>query len=159
MLPILPVMVLKKYVNRDVMNRDETVEEARGAGESGSTILVVDDDALLRTLTSSILRNFGYTVITAENGSDAIAKFKVLTDEVGGVILDLDMPVKNGYETLGELLDLRPELRILIASGESSPDRISELKNAGAFGFIGKPFSASDLSRLVMDMTGCIHRC
>jgi len=64
----------------------------------------------------------------------------------------MNMPLKSGYEALAELLELKPGLKILITSGESSPECINRLKESGAYGFIGKPFSAGELSKTVKDM-------
>lgn len=138
--------------NSDVMKREIVHDEIQCAVRGSGTILVVDDDAVLRNLTSSILKKNGYNVITAENGVECILKFSMIPSEIKGVILDLNMPVKNGYETLAELLELEPGLKILIASGDNSPEGIIKLIDAGAYGFIGKPFSPLDLSEKVKNM-------
>lgn len=134
------------------MKQYEKHDDIQYAVKGCGTILVVDDDVVLRSLTSCILKKDGYTVITAENGIDGISKFMMLPAEINGVVLDLNMPLKNGYETLAELLELKPGLKILITSGESSPESINRLKDSGAFGFMGKPFSVSELSERVKDM-------
>ena len=90
------------------------VELPRGQGE---TILVADDDALLRELTEHVLGEFGYRVVTAEDGEQAIAKFREADPPIDLVILDIIMPRLNGKEALQEIRRISPGCKALLVSG------------------------------------------
>jgi len=86
----------------------------RGGNE---VILVADVDALVRSLAEQTLRQFGYTVISAADGDEALARFREEQDRVDLVILDLVMPKRNGKEVFEAIRKLRPDLKVLFTSG------------------------------------------
>lgn len=117
------------------------------APQNGSgTILVVDDEPyVLKTLTS-ILGDLGYRVLPAENGHQAIERFKTASDLIDGVLLDMIMPDMNGRQVLKVLKSLRPDVKVILSSGyslnglgEYGPDTKSD-------GFIQKPYSVQQLA-------------
>ena len=81
------------------------------------TILLVEDDIGVRELTVTILSEFGYDVIQAENGCDAIEKFKAHQDRIHLVLMDMIMPKMNGREAYDEISKIRSGVRILFSSG------------------------------------------
>jgi CheY-like chemotaxis protein len=89
-------------------------EVLRGGPE---TILVAEDDGALRSLSKTILRDFGYTVIEAIDGEDAIKKFEQNKDTVSLLLCDVIMPKKNGGEVQEEIRKMAPEARIIFMSG------------------------------------------
>lgn len=96
-------------------NRGETVPTLpRGGGE---TILVAEDDGEVRTLIVSFLTRFGYNVIQAVDGENAVAKFADHHDRIGLVLLDMIMPGKNGWEVSAEITRMQPGVKILYSSG------------------------------------------
>ena len=118
------------------------------------TVLLVDDDPSIREFGQELLERYGYHVLTAESGEDAILKFDAHTGEIDMIILDLGMPGMGGYRCLTELLKMDPTARILIASGYGPVGQAQEALKAGARGFIGKPFRIEDMLvaiRKVMD--------
>ncbi|OGT98595.1 MAG: hypothetical protein A2X80_10510 [Geobacteraceae bacterium GWB2_52_12] len=80
-------------------------------------ILVAEDDAAARSLFKQVLETYGYTVIEAVDGEDAIGKFIAGKDEVKLVILDVIMPKKNGREACEAILHIRPDMKCLFTSG------------------------------------------
>jgi signal transduction histidine kinase len=109
------------------------------------TVLVAEDDASLRELTSIILESFGYTVISAEDGEDVITKFMENRGKISLVLLDMIMPKKNGKEAAETIRKVSPRIKILFASGYTMDIiKTSELAEAG-FDFIHKPFQPTDL--------------
>jgi CheY-like chemotaxis protein len=84
------------------------------------TILVADDDASLRDLAVKALDMFGYTVITAKNGSDALTRFNENKNKIDLVIMDIIMPGKNGKETFDEMRKLNPSVKAIFISGYTS---------------------------------------
>jgi len=93
---------------------DNTEETTKGGTE---TILVADDDPLVRQLSVNVLGQFGYTVITAEDGQDAIARFRESKDKIDLVILDVIMPLTNGKEAYDEIVRIRPDIKGIFISG------------------------------------------
>jgi len=120
--------------------------EAVAPGKGGTeTILIAEDDAALRKLSRIILESGGYTVITAEDGEEAITKYIENRDKIQLVILDMIMPKKNGKEAYKEIRMIRPDVRALFISGYTA-DVINkkELLDLG-MEFILKPVSTKDL--------------
>lgn len=130
-----------------------TTPEVSGIPRGGTeTILVVDDEEFVRDLSRRILSRAGYTVLAAANGREAIDIFLKKRQEISLVILDLNMPVMGGKDCLKELLDIEQEVRILVASGYSSGVMKFETGQAGAKGFVRKPFRVQDLLQQIRDV-------
>ena len=81
------------------------------------TVLIAEDDASLRSLTANLLRHFGYTVIEAVDGLDAVAKFSANRDSIRLVILDGIMPKMNGKEAWKEIKALSTGVKAIFVSG------------------------------------------
>ena len=109
------------------------------------TILVTEDDASIRTLLRVVLESFGYCVVTAVDGEDALEKFMEKRDEIQLVILDMIMPKKNGKEVSEAIRKVRPQTKILFMSGYTMDIiKTNELTEAGV-DFIHKPFPPREL--------------
>jgi two-component system cell cycle sensor histidine kinase/response regulator CckA len=113
------------------------------------TILLVDDDDLVRDLGKEILDWAGYTALTASNGLEALEIYRKEGAEISMVILDLTMPEMGGGQCLKELLAIDPRVKVIVASGYSVDGLSRELVSAGAKGFIGKPYDARQILRMV----------
>ncbi|MBI4963631.1 MAG: PAS domain S-box protein [Desulfomonile tiedjei] len=113
------------------------------------TILLVDDEQFVRELGVRILNLGGYTVLTATNGQDALEVFANNMDKISLVILDLIMPGMGGSQCLQELLKLKPELKVIIASGFSLDGPAKETVHMGAKALVNKPYRANQILRLV----------
>jgi PAS domain S-box-containing protein len=85
------------------------------------TVLVAEDDASIRQFVGSILRKFGYEVISANDGADAVEKFKANSEKIDIIVMDMIMPIKSGKEANEEIRKLRPDVKVLFMSGYS-PD-------------------------------------
>jgi PAS domain S-box-containing protein len=81
-----------------------------------ATVLVIDDEQIVRQTAKAMLERYGYTVLLAENGREGVDLFRVLSDKVGLVILDMTMPVMSGEETLRNLKLINPQVRVLLSS-------------------------------------------
>ena len=97
-------------------------------GRGTETILVAEDDPLTRSVVVSILREFGYSLIEAENGEDAVNEFKENRDAIQFLLIDLVMPKKNGREAIEEIRKICPGIRALFFSGYAA-DFIKEKQN------------------------------
>lgn len=113
------------------------------------TVLVIDDEKVIRNYTKAMLEECGYQVITAENGVIGLSLYKEKKTGIIAVLLDIVMPEKPGYETLVELKKLNPDIPVLMTSGLYSNDLIENVKKAGAADFIEKPYSIIQLSQKI----------
>jgi len=128
------------------------VDSARGH----ETILVVDDEPGLRALAKSGLRQRGFDVVAVESGEQALEILRVGEPQVDMVVLDLTMPGLSGEKVLRAIRGFRPHLPVLIVSGYATVQNQSAWVNAGAVGFVAKPYRISDLAgklREVLDRT------
>ena len=115
------------------------------------TILLVDDEEVIRELGKEILSKFGYTVLMASDGETALEIYRENKREISLVILDIIMPGMGGRICLEKLLKINPELRIIIESGYSTNGPSKEVLKAGAKGFIGKPYNINQILKSVRE--------
>jgi signal transduction histidine kinase len=124
--------------------------ELRSRDLAGSgTILVVDDEEIVRTIARNTLESWGYRVLLAENGQIAADLFGREAGEISMVLLDLTMPVMNGEQTLQRLQHIRPDVKVMLTSGYDQADAMSRFRGAGLAGFIQKPYTARQLAESV----------
>ncbi len=114
----------------------------RGRGE---TVLVVDDEADVLGILQEALERSGYQVLQARSGEEALEIFRGSNGVVELVIMDLGMPGMGGLRCLQEMLSLDPGARIIVATGYSSDGQQKHILQAGARGFIAKPYRLQEL--------------
>jgi PAS domain S-box-containing protein len=122
---------------------------AESSATASGTILVVDDDELVRRVARRMLAKAGYAVLEAENGKVALAVYEANRDQVALVLLDLSMPVMGGEETFGALRALSPGLPIVLSSGYNEHDATSRFVGRGLAGFVQKPFVMADFLGMI----------
>ncbi|KAB2921267.1 MAG: response regulator [Dechloromonas sp.] len=107
-----------------------------------ATVMIVDDNDMMRTVLRSILRGHEYDVVgEARNGIVAVEMAARLKPDV--ICLDVMMPEKNGIEALCEIKAAQPDVKIVMVTGNADPDTVQESIMNGAVGFIVKPFNAA----------------
>ncbi len=119
---------------------------------TGETILVVDDDMAVRTVTQRMLERFGYRVLIASGGAEALAVYAERPGDIRLVITDLAMPDMNGVALTRALQDQAAPVPIVVASGFVSDDEMVEidaLRSSGTVDVIHKPYSAPELLNLL----------
>jgi PAS domain S-box-containing protein len=114
------------------------------SGPSGMGVLLVDDDELIREAVVPLLEVLGYAVTAAANGTQALARLQEGL-KVDLVILDMNMPGLSGAETLPRILDLRPGLAVIMATGYSDHEVAPLLEGRTSVTSIRKPFSLKEL--------------
>ncbi len=128
--------------------KDEPVKPKGGT----ETILLAEDDDLTRDLTRTVLQKFGYTVIEAMDGEDAVARFKENIDRISLIILDVIMPKKNGKAVCEEVMQIKPDTKVLFVSGYTA----DIIHKKGIFedniNFVSKPIIPDDLARKVREL-------
>jgi PAS domain S-box-containing protein len=114
----------------------------------GETVLLADDNEMLRSLGATILRQHGYRVLLAVDGKEAVDMYQREEAAVDLVILDLTMPRLSGREALQRLLTINPQVRVLFASGYSAA-QLTDADRRRTHGFIAKPYRERDLIEAV----------
>lgn len=118
----------------------------QGLQEGTGTILIIDDEAIIRDVGSSMLQKMGYETLIAESGPKAITLFEAQHQNIKAVILDMVMPEMSGSVVFGRLQKINPDVKIIISSGYSLNADSEALMNKGCQGFIQKPFNMQTLS-------------
>ena len=109
-------------------------------------ILVIDDEESIRQITKSTLQTFGYRVLVAADGTEAVAQYATKRNDIAVVITDLVMPFMDGIATIRALRKLTPNVKIISVSGLEDDIRVHAAR-AGVDAFLSKPYSAEQLLR------------
>ena len=131
-------------------NRDVTISKpSTGKMEEGGTVLVVEDEEMLRDMAAAMLGSFGFTVLKAKDGIEALEIFGKHQSEIKFVLTDLTMPRMNGWETLTALRKLQPSIPVILASGYDLAHVMEgdhpELPQA----FLAKPYNLAALRNAI----------
>ncbi|MEX2607883.1 MAG: ATP-binding protein [Kiritimatiellia bacterium] len=118
----------------------------RGHGE---VVLVVDDEEGIRLIAQKTLERFGYRVLLAANGAEALDVYAQNGEEIAIVLTDMSMPVMDGAATLAALRKLNPRIKAIASSGLSSNEDSTSVSGAGFTHFIAKPYRADALLTLL----------
>jgi PAS domain S-box-containing protein len=135
----LPAMGVSSEAPKD---QSERVDLPRGKGE---TILVVDDEASVLSITSETLQTFGYRVLTATDGAEAVAIYAEHKHEIAVVLTDMSMPIMDGSAEIRALMRINPAIKIVAASGFTENNRVTKVIGAGVKHFLTKPYTAGTL--------------
>ena len=128
---------------------DAPSDMPRGRGE---WVLVVDDEASIRSITQQTLEAFGYRVLTADDGAEAVAVFAQHKEEIVLVLLDMAMPVMDGPTAIHALLRIQPDVRIIAVSGLASNISVAKAAVAGVKDFLPKPYTAEAVLKLIREV-------
>jgi DNA-binding response OmpR family regulator len=118
------------------------------------TILLVEDEEMLRDLGVMILESKGYRVLPARDGVEAVALFEAHRDDIGLVVCDLGLPRLGGREAFLKMKETRPGVRAIVASGYLEPAIRSEMLKAGVLDTIQKPYDFNDLLTKIRSAIG-----
>lgn len=126
---------------------------ARQKAMKSARIMVMDDDRMIRDVTSAQLHTLGHDPVPTKDGKETINKYQALQDEknpVDIVIMDLTIPGgMGGLEAVGKLLEVDPLAKVIVASGYSNDPVMADYKKYGFSAAIGKPFSLDELARVI----------
>ena len=118
----------------------------------GELILVVDDEQSIREITRGTLETFGYRVLTASDGTEALALYADKKNEIAIVLTDMVMPFMDGPSTIRALQRMNPQVRIIAASGLGTGYRTGEGALEGVSVFLNKPYTAERLLKTLADV-------
>ena len=124
----------------------EVANLPRGNGE---LILLVDDEASILSITSQTLQAFGYRVLTATDGADALAVYVQHKDEIAAVLTDMMMPVMDGSATIYALMRINPAVKIIAVSGLNENGNAIKSSHSRIKYFLTKPYSAGTLLKTI----------
>jgi CheY-like chemotaxis protein len=122
----------------------QTLEETQISG-GNETLLFVEDEALLVDMVQILLESNGYSVLTAKDGEEAVHMYQQHAQEISLVISDMGLPKLTGMSEFEKMKEINPHVKIIFASGFFEPDIRATLENAGAKGFLQKPYVIEEL--------------
>ena len=126
--------------------KKEMFDDTRGGTD---TILLVEDEEMLRSLAKMVLKGKGYNVITANDGEEAVRMFMLRQNEIALVLTDMGLPKLNGYDVLKQIKHINPRIKFIVASGYVEPTEKSEILKSGASDFIQKPYVPNEMLRKI----------
>jgi len=126
---------------------------AKALGETarslGGTILLVDDEEIVRSVSEQLLRRLGLEVLTASGGQEALALHREHASALDCVLLDLTMPGMDGVEVFRKLREAAPTLKIVLMSGYNEKDALGRLEGGSPDGFLHKPYDLDALKAIL----------
>lgn len=131
-----------------------TMEQTTHGKDLPQTILLVEDEELLRDLGVMNLESEGYRVLAAKDGVEAVAIFEANREDIGLVVCDLGLPRLGGREAFLKMKEARPNVRAIVASGYLEPAMRSEMLKAGVLDTIQKPYDFNELLLKIRSVIG-----
>lgn len=124
-----------------------------GDWHGSGTVLLVDDEEAVRAVGTEMLKELGFTAITAADGNEAV-KVYTATPDITLVILDLTMPHLDGEQCFRELRHLNPDVKVIMASGYNEQEITQKFAGKGLNGFLHKPYLLATLEEVIKSITG-----
>jgi DNA-binding NtrC family response regulator len=119
----------------------------------GKKVLIVDDDAVVLEVTSKMFQRMGFETVKVSDGDSALEAFEESRGEIQLVFLDIQIPGIGGAELSSRFLEMDPEVRVVVNSGYDEEVATAEILGRERLaGFIQKPYTATDLERLVQNL-------
>ena len=119
---------------------------------AAKTVLFVDDEEIVIGVGRQMLEKLGFSVLTAENGKEALDVYNNNQNDIDFVVLDMIMPDMGAAETYDGLQAINPAIKVLLSSGYGADQQTGELLRRGCDGFIQKPFNMQGLSEKIEEI-------
>jgi CheY-like chemotaxis protein len=129
--------------------RQEQADETSMPRGNEETVLVVDDEASILTIASQTLQAFGYRVLTAGDGAEAVAVYAQHRHEIAVVLTDMSMPVMDGASTISALVRINPVIKVIASSGIGANSRAAKGAGSRVKHFLTKPFTTGTLLKVI----------
>ena len=113
------------------------------------TLLLVDDEDLIRQLARDILKGKGYTVFEASHGKEALDIFTEKKDTIDLIIMDLMMPIMDGKKTFKKMKQIKSDVKVIFATGFTEEGESEEMIAGGAIAVIEKPYRVEKLADII----------
>jgi len=135
---------------------EESEETARAQSKlpcgNGELVLLVDDEASIRDITTRALERYGYRVMTAVHGAEAVALYVQHREEIAVILTDMSMPIMDGPAMIAALKSIDPEVRIIASSGLDANGKVAKALGAGIQHFVPKPYTADALLNILQQV-------
>jgi PAS domain S-box-containing protein len=118
------------------------------------TILIVDDEEIVRQAARHTLESYGYQTLTASDGAEAVRIFRAKGNMMAAVLLDLTMPVMNGEEAIDEILASHPGIRVIVSTGYDHREAVARFSRKRVAGYLQKPYTSRQLAEKVQSVLG-----
>ncbi|MBI4851226.1 MAG: response regulator [Acidobacteria bacterium] len=142
------------YLPSVAQNVAEVIVNDAKVFQGTETILVVDDEETLRYLAKDLLEAYGYKILLAADGLEALEIYRNKSNEIAVLLLDMVMPKMGGQELYRKILEINPKVKVVFASGYCPPEEIEAIWQEGLMGFVQKPYQIEGLTaelRKVLD--------
>jgi nitrogen-specific signal transduction histidine kinase/CheY-like chemotaxis protein len=136
------------------VSTDVSEAELRGSG----TVLVIDDEELIRNYCKSALASYGYNVLLARDGAEGIQLFQEKANQIGLVLLDVAMPGMDGSQTLERIRHVRADVPVVVCSGFGDMEVEARFAGKQIAGFFPKPYTVKQLARKVKECIVAVGR-
>jgi len=135
----LPAIMISSDAQKE---SSEPIHLPRGNDE---TILIVDDEASILTITGQTLQAFGYRILCATDGAEAVAVYLEHKDKIAVVLTDMAMPIMDGVAVIRALTRINPAIKIIAVSGLNSNNNVAKISGYGVKSFLTKPYTTETL--------------
>jgi CheY-like chemotaxis protein len=119
---------------------------------NGELVLVAEDEDSIRDVTVSTLEAYGYKVLTASDGADAVALYAQNKDKIKVILMDMMMPVMDGHASIRAIRKIKPEVKIIAVSGLAEKDKLAKIADTGVHAFLPKPYNAERLLKTIHEV-------
>jgi len=143
------------YIKKPVTSKVLMPKVVEAIGQYQRTVVIVDDEELIRTLLRATLEREGFNAISADSGENALEVLK--SQHIDAVITDIQMGRMSGLDLLSEIKSKYEEIPVLIITGHSDRFSKRDILAAGADGFIGKPFKNLEIIKALKDVLRKCH--
>ncbi len=137
---------------RTDFNHEDRITTPMTSHQKMGTILLVDDEEIVRNIGKLMIEGLGYKVICAHDGPQAIELYRDSADDICCVILDLSMPKMDGDEVFHELRKINRDVRVAMSSGCSHTELAERFSAEDMPGFIQKPYGHDKLASLLQEI-------
>ncbi|MBI5216552.1 MAG: PAS domain S-box protein [Ignavibacteriae bacterium] len=141
------ILYLPVPENTEKINRSEVVAKEISGGTE--TLLIVEDEEMLREMLKVLLEMKGYHIITAQNGEEGIQLYREYQSRISAVVTDMGLPRTSGDEVFRKIKSMNPVVPVILASGFIDPNVKSGLATDGAKHFVQKPYSPDELLKTI----------
>ena len=147
--------VVRIYLPSVELHVEETEKPRPEVVKGGGTILLIEDDETVMEVNRTILETLAYHVLEAKTGMQAITLAQTFDGDIDLAILDIGLPDMGGEKVYRHLVEARPNLKVIVCSGYAIDGPAQEILDAGAQGFIQKPYALATLSAKLKDVLTC----
>jgi signal transduction histidine kinase/CheY-like chemotaxis protein/ABC-type amino acid transport substrate-binding protein len=140
------------FPTSEAKREEEAVETATPALARRATVLLVDDEEMIREAAAAVLESLGLTVVTAADGLEAVEVVRRPDVKVDLVLMDLTMPRMDGREAFHAIRRIHPQMPVILSSGYNEQESVQAFMGRGLAAFLQKPYTLRSLERTVLEV-------